>query len=72
MYCSACKFTLNVNSALLLRKLLVFEFLLGISENSVMFNICCCCTKHCPSARWASSANVDILGNKTVSPSHIL
>jgi hypothetical protein len=51
------KYTVVLNSALMFWKLLVSEFLLGISRDFAMFNVCSS-SKNCPSARCALAANV--------------
>jgi hypothetical protein len=74
MHSFSLKSTVVLNSALLFWKLLVSEFLLGISETShcSMFS-----SKNCPSARCASAANVvckdvDVFGAGNVRINHLL
>jgi hypothetical protein len=70
------KFTFVINSVLLFRKFLAFEFLLGISEN-LFCPVSTPHVKNCPSARCASAANVvcrdvDVFGARNVLLNHIL
>jgi hypothetical protein len=51
------KFTLVLNSVLLLWRLLVFEFLLGTLK-IFLLNVCSS-SKNCPSASCASAANIE-------------
>jgi hypothetical protein len=78
MHRSLFKFTLALNSTLLIWKLVVFEFLLGISKtpSTSKLNVYSS-NKNCPSARCASTANVvcrdvDVFGTKTVYLNHVL
>jgi hypothetical protein len=69
------KFAFIINSVLLFQKLLVFEFLLGISE-TLFGSVCTPHVKNCPSAGCASAANVftdvDVFGAKNVLLNNIL